>query len=968
MNSEKYDFQQIEQRWRQHWLKEKTFKTSQADGSDGKPKCYILDMFPYPSGSGLHIGHPKGYIATDIYSRFKRMSGYNVLHPMGFDSFGLPAEQFAIEHNVHPAVVTEENIDNIREQLQFLGLSYDWDREIATSREDFYRWTQWIFLQLFNSYFDPDHTWQDANGVAVSGKARSIDILIEEFNSGNRRLNEADATSLGQEEEPDWQLLSDSQQQIVLNNYRLVYQKEVTVNWCPKLGTVLSNEEVSSDGRSERGDFPVFQRPLRQWIMRITTYADRMLYDLDAPRLPDGKGGEFSLNWPEPVKLMQRNWIGLSQGAEVDFEVLTPGTSDVVAAMQVFTTRADTLFGATFMAVAPQHPLFDPDSPDTIVPDQWPESVNPLWCGTHPNEDIKQALGRYKSAAALAGAVREEREKTGVFSGVYARNPVSGREIPIFVADYVSMDYGTGAIMAVPAHDERDFEFAQKFDLDVIPVVQDDDGDNTERCYSGEGVAINSPVAPVRQDNTGQASYAPYVINGLPTAKAKEKITAALEANGIGKATINYKLRDWIFSRQRYWGEPFPLAVRADGTAMPIDPPVLLPPMEDFRPATSDDPDQPVSPPLSRAPKSWLEFDVDGETLSRELNVMPQWAGSCWYYLRFIDPSNKEDFCDAKQEQFFMPVDLYVGGAEHAVLHLLYARFWHKVLYDLGHVSTPEPFKQLFNQGMITADAFTDQRGSYVDIRQVEVRGDDAFHRESGEKLNRFAGKMGKRYKNGLPPEEVGEEYGVDTLRLYEMYMGPLEASTPWSMDGIKGMQRFLQRIWRNFIGDDGQPLIGGQADKALLKKLNQAIKKTGIELDHLRFNTAIATLISLNNDMVKLKTIPIEIAQSFLLLLNPLAPHISEEIWSRWGLAGEVSQQDWPQADETLLKEDTMTLPVQINGKARASIEVAVGMDDEQLRQHILGLDVIKRHVPDPEKIKRFIIVPKRIVNIVVG
>ena len=954
MNQGAYDFRRIEEKWRRHWLDHKTFKT-RGPGDEGfdpeAPKCYVLDMFPYPSGSGLHIGHPKGYIASDIYSRFKRMQGFNVLHPMGFDSFGLPAEQYAIENNVHPATVTEKNIAAIRKQLEFLGLAYDWDRELATSREDYYRWTQWIFLQLFGSYFDPDHAWEDASGRSLRGRARPIEELVDALAEGRHPLSEADRMMGGGGE---WRDMDPAQRAAVLNNYRLVYQGQITVNWCPGLGTVLANEEVTGQGKSERGDFPVYQRPLKQWIMRITAYGDRLLEDLDAEGLPDGRGGAFQLEWPEAVKVMQRNWIGRSPGAEVQFAVQRGDTGADLGALTVFTTRPDTLFGASFMVVAPQHPLL---AAKNLAPD-WPANTDPRWKGPEPGLGLAGAVAAYKAwAQAQTPSERdEEREKTGVFTGLTATNPVNGIPIPVFTADYVSMDYGSGAIMAVPAHDDRDQAFARLFGLDIVEVVQKPahfDG----ACFTGEGTSINSPAA----------GTSPFAINGLTTPQAQEQIVSALQAQGLGRATVNFKLRDWIFSRQRYWGEPMPLAAGQDGTVEPVDIPVLLPPMDDFRPATSTDPEAPVAPPLSRAATAWQQVEHQGETMQRELNVMPQWAGSCWYYLRFIDPTNSRAFCAPDKEQWFMPVDLYIGGAEHAVLHLLYARFWHKVLFDLGHVSTPEPFKKLFNQGMITADAYADSRGAYVDIRQVEIRQGEGYDRDSGEKLQRFSGKMGKRYKNGLPPEEVGEEYGVDTLRLYEMYMGPLEASTPWSMEGIRGMQRFLQRLWRNLVTQQGTPQLGGEATPDMERLLHRTILRVTDDIEHLRFNTAIAALIEFNNYMVGLQQVPADIARQFLRLLAPLAPHIAAEIWEICGWGDQVTQATWPQGDLERAREETVTLPIQVNGKMRAKIDVPVGLDEADLKERVWALDNLKRHVPDPAAVKRFIVVPGRIINIVV-
>jgi leucyl-tRNA synthetase len=952
-----YRFSDIEKRWRNFWLENKTFR-SLGPGDAGfdatKPKCYILDMFPYPSGAGLHIGHPKGYIATDIYSRFKRMQGFNVLHPMGFDSFGLPAEIYAIENNVHPGIVTEENIKNMRDQLQFLGLGYDWDREIATSREDYYEWTQWIFLQLFNSWFDPCCEWTDEAGVKQIGKARHIDSLVEAFEKGTVALSAEDQDIANNKKA--WQDLDESEQQIVLNNYRLVYQNEVTVNWCPALGTVLANEEVTNEGKSERGDHFVYQRPLKQWIMRITAFSDRLIKDLDES-LPDGNGGTFALNWPEAVKRMQENWIGRSDGAEVLFDVIDPKTGDIADTLTVFTTRPDTLFGATFMVVAPEHPLVTLDEDACLVPASWDAGVSEEWKGDNPDLEIQDAISAYQEAAAKKDPSREdEKDKTGVFAGFYGKNPVNGDLIPVFIADYVSMDYGSGAIMAVPAHDERDYAFAQKYDLDIVEVVRAPEGED-DFCFTGQGISINSPKDG---DN-------PFSITGKPTAEAKRTIIAALEKAGIGKSAVNYRLRDWIFSRQRYWGEPFPLASSDKGYSVPVDIPVTLPDMDDFRPASSDDPNAPIQPPLARADASWREVGVGGEVFEREYNVMPQWAGSCWYYLRFIDPKNKDAFCNADGEKYFMPIDLYVGGAEHAVLHLLYARFWHKALYDLGYVSTPEPFKKLFNQGMITADAFTDDRGVYVDIREVDMKDGVPFHTETGKPLTRSPGKMGKRYKNGLPPEEVGAEYGVDALRLYEMYMGPLEASTPWSMDGIRGMQRFLQRFWRNMIDAEGKTCIGGPMTEDLEKLMHKTILRVTDDVENLRFNTAIAGLIELNNELIQLDQIPEELARNFLLLLAPFAPHITEEIWQIADLEGEtLADISWPEGNASLAVEETVQIAVQVNGKMRAKFDAPAGASNDELQALALKEENVQAHVGDKE-LRKVIVVPNKLVNIVV-
>ena len=972
-----YQFQEIESRWRERWLREKTFQThglGESAAADSRPKCYVLDMFPYPSGDGLHIGHPKGYIASDIYSRFKRMRGFNVLHPMGFDSFGLPAEQYAIANNVHPSTAIRGCIDRMRGQLQSLGLAYDWDRELATSDADFYRWTQWIFLQLYDCWFDPDAVQGDAAGRQIKGKAVPIRELEEAFARGRSALSERDIETLaalpgGESRDGSlavWSQLTEPERAAVLNNYRLAYQKEVTVNWCPGLGTVLANEEVTGEGRSEIGDFPVYKRPLRQWMLRITAYADRLLHDLDSADLPDGRGGRYALDWPGPIKLMQQNWIGRSEGAEILFDLLQPGSGATATRLEVFTTRPDTLFGATFMVVAPGHPILDPESSGYLVPVRWPEGTREAW-KNQVASGPREAVAEYVAAAAdTAKVAREidEREKSGVFTGIWARNPASDAVIPVFVADYVSMEYGTGAIMAVPAHDDRDFEFASNYDLEVIQVVQAPDNAGIEegKCFIGDGTSINSPA-------DGGSDFS---ITGLATPQAKQAITSALECAGLGRLSVRYKLRDWIFSRQRYWGEPFPLATTPEGYSVATDLPVLLPEMEDFRPQTSDDPDTPVSLPLGRSGDDWRLVDVDEIECERELNVMPQWAGSCWYFVRFIDPANTKAFCDAAKERHFMPVDLYIGGAEHGVLHLLYSRFWHKVLFDLGHVSSPEPFKKLFNQGMITADAFIDSRGVYVDIREVEMREGRPFHSQTGEALTRSGGKMGKRYKNGLPPEEVGEEYGVDTLRLYEMYMGPLEQSTPWSMEGIRGMQRFLQRVWRNLVSQEGtarrKPPEQDEEDMALRKKLHRTIAKVTEDIEGLRLNTSIAALIELNNDLVKKETVSEEMARSFVLMLSPFAPHLGEELWRIWGFGdGDLSVQEWPQPQPDLMVEETVTLPVQINGKVRASVEVPTGITEKAARELILELDNVRRYLPDSGDPKRFLYVPGRIINIVV-
>jgi leucyl-tRNA synthetase len=748
---------QIERRWQQRWEQERTFATPNP-GDDGfdlaKEKFYVLDMFPYPSGVGLHVGHPLGYIATDILARFKRMRGLNVLHPMGFDAFGLPAEQFAVAHGVHPRVTTERNIANMLRQLKSLGLGYDWSRQLATTDLGYYRWTQWIFLQLYNSYFDADR-----------GKARPIGELVDRLERGDVAIDPGgDTVPTGSVSGArPWSELTPAEQEAALARHRLAYIAEVPVNWCPALGTVLANEEVTNEGRSERDNHPVYRRPLRQWMLRITAYARRLEDDLAL------------VDWPEPIKLMQRNWIGRSQGAMIDFEV--EGVDEVI---RVFTTRPDTLFGTTYMVLAPEHPLVD-----RIASERQRATVAAYQ---------RQAEGRSE-----VDRMAEGKEKTGVFTGGHAVNPATGRPIPIWVADYVLMGYGTGAIMAVPAHDLRDWEFACRFELPITVVVEPpaDHQPSPEEAalareidgrhlgpFAGEGTGVNSSNAEVSLD-------------GLPSAEAKTRIVQWLDARGLGAAQVQYKLRDWLFSRQRYWGEPFPILHGPDGRIVPLDEsdlPVVLPDMDDFTPEASNDPDAPPRPPLSRAPDSWRIVERDGVRYERELNTMPQWAGSCWYYLRFIDPADDRRLVSHEAERYWMGdkgVDLYVGGAEHAVLHLLYARFWHKVLFDLGHVGTPEPFGRLFNQGYIQAYAYRDQRGVTVPVEEVidqdghpatDVQ-DQADRRFSygDEPVVREYGKMGKSLKNAVSPDDVVEQYGCDTLRLYEMYMGPLDASKPWN-------------------------------------------------------------------------------------------------------------------------------------------------------------------------------------------
>ncbi len=956
-----YNFKSIESKWQAYWEEHKTFKTLQPGdkGFDAsRPKFYVLDMFPYPSGVGLHVGHPLGYIATDICARFLRMRGFNVLHPMGYDAFGLPAEQFAIEHGVPPRETTEKNIANIRSQFKRLGMGYDWDREIATTDEAYYTWTQWIFLQLFNSWYDPDE--DAARPIAELVHKLEQEHVVVAFDgrivrADMRGMQEFVGMPIGTR---TWSELSPEERRDVLDGQRLAYIDEVPVNWCPALGTVLANEEVTNEGRSERGNHPVLRRPLKQWMLRITKYADRLENDLE------------SVNWPEAIKLMQRNWIGRSEGAEVDFPI--DGVEDTI---RVYTTRPDTLFGATYMVLAPEHELVVQITTDT------------------QRADVEKYVDTARNKSEL-DRTAETKEKTGVFTGAYAINPVNDQKIPIWIADYVLMGYGTGAIMAVPAHDTRDFEFAQTFDLPIIQVVQPP-GDEDWRGFTGDGTAINS----------GE-------FDGLPTAEFKKRIIAWLEENDLGKGAVNYKLRDWLFSRQRYWGEPFPIVHDATTDEIyPLDEselPVLLPAIEDYTPQASDDPDAPPAPPLGRA-SDWMNVkgyvtdagkvklvhngnavpdDAKPRAFRRELNTMPQWAGSCWYYLRYLDNTNTAQFCRPEVEAYWMAprdpesntpgpdtaggVDLYVGGAEHAVLHLLYARFWHKVLYDLGHVSSPEPFGRLFNQGYIQAYAYTDARGIYVDIKDVEDSGEGknlkSIRKSTGEELTRSLGKMGKSLKNAVSPDEICEQYGTDTLRAYEMYMGPLEASKPWSTRDIIGMSRFLHNIWRRFMAEDGSLKVTDTAPPDDLRRLlHKTIKRVTADMEGLRFNTAIAGLIELNNAL-KGDTLPREVAEPLVKMLAPIAPHLSEELWSRLrgtGDGGSIADADWPSYDDALTVDAEVEVAVQINGKVRSRITVAADSTDDQLQEKALA-DAKIAEMLACKTVRKVICIKGKVVNIV--
>lgn len=923
---------EIEARWQDRWERERTFEApnpagplADPEGCAGKDKLFLLDMFPYPSGAGLHVGHPLGFIGTDVYGRFRRMKGANVLHSIGYDAFGLPAEQYAIDTGTHPRVRTEQNIANMRRQLRRLGLAHDQRRSVSTTDEGYYRWTQWIFLQIFNAWYDAD---QD--------RARPIAELEAELAAGTR------ATPDGR----SWSALSAVERRQVVDGYRLAYVSEAPVNWCPGLGTVLANEEVTAEGRSDRGNFPVFKRNMRQWMMRITAYADRLIDDLD------------TLEWPEPIKVMQRNWIGRSEGARVHF----PSAAGPIT---VFTTRPDTLFGATFMVLAPEHPFVD-----ALIAEDWPEGTRPAWTGGY--ESPVAAVEAYrKQAAAKTDVARqvEDREKTGVFVGSFATNPVNGAAIPVFIADYVLMGYGTGAIMAVPGQDERDWAFAEAFDLPIIRTVAAPEGWDG-KAYVGEGPAINSAF-----------------LDGLGIADAKRAMIDWLAAIGHGEGTTTYRLRDWLFSRQRYWGEPFPIVY--DETGLPValpasQLPVVLPDLDDFRPQALDPDDATSEPetPLSRV-GHWATVELDlgdgPKRYQRELNVMPQWAGSCWYELRYLDPTNEDVFVDPVVERYWMGpkapgesggVDLYVGGVEHAVLHLLYARFWHKVLFDLGEVSSSEPYHRLFNQGYILAAAYKDERGIYVDAFAVEEGPDGTFTYE-GKPVTREFGKMGKSLKNAVAPDEMYDTYSADVLRLYEMSMGPFDASRPWSTKDVVGMYRFVQRFWRNVI-DEGTGVVrvsDAAADDATRRKLHRTIAGVGADYEGLRFNTAIAKLIELNNHVSSAvnagSPIAREVAEAMVLMAAPVTPHLAEELWARLGHEGSLAYEPFPVADAALLVDDTVELPISVNGKVRSRLVVAADADAATVEAAALADPKVAAQLGGKPP-KKVVVVPGRMVNVV--
>jgi leucyl-tRNA synthetase len=910
---------EIEVAWQRKWAADGTFQAPNPVGSlsggfeqaKGKPKAYVLDFFPYPSGAGLHVGHPLGYIATDVLCRFQRMTGHNVLHAFGYDAFGLPAEQYAISTGQHPAVSTKNNIDYMRWQLLRLGIGYDIRREFATTDPRFYRWTQWIFLQLFNSWFDE-----------ARQRARPISELVAEFADGTR----APAGPDNPDAKP-WAELDELPRRKVVDGWRLAYVAEELVNWAPGLGTVLANEEVTADGRSDVGNFPVYRRPLRQWMLRITAYADRLLADLD------------DLDWPEPIKLQQRNWIGRSEGAVIMFPVVGGGRAGEGAVgdglvIDAFTTRPDTLPGATFMVLAPEHPLAE----------------------RMATRDRADAVRAYRERAATVGDRQRMASKTGVFTGSYATNPATGEPIPVYLADYVLRGYGTGAIMAVPADDERDREFAETLGLPVTGYEP-----------------LTDPVA-------------------------------WLERTGHGRRQRSYRLRDWLFSRQRYWGEPFPIVY--DSTGLPVALPeemlpVTLPEMTGLYATPAADPGSEPVPPLARAP-GWADVELDlgdgPRVYRRELNTMPQWAGSCWYYLRYLDPDNDSVIVDPRNERYWMVpgagrvgegarageggrageslqpgdggVDLYVGGVEHAVLHLLYSRFWHKVLFDLGYVSTREPFRRLENQGYITADAFTDARGMYVPADEV-LQLPDGDYTYDGEPVTRRSGKMGKSLKNSVSPDDMYARYGADTLRLYEMAMGPMGADRPWQTDDIAGVYRFLQRLWRSMVDEQtGELVVGdGPLPAGPAKLLHQTIRATRENYAGLRFNLAIARLQELASHAARITaeqgTLPRALAEPLVLMVAPLAPHIAEELWARLGHPGSLAQEAFPEADPALAAEATVVLPVQVNGKTRLRIEVPADADQEQITAILADDPDLVRYLGGAT-IDRLVVVPGRIVNVV--
>ncbi|MDK8626228.1 leucine--tRNA ligase [Corynebacterium appendicis] len=939
---------EIEQKWQKYWIDNGTFNApnpvgplAPQSGAENLPadKLNVQDMFPYPSGAGLHVGHPLGYIATDVFARYNRMLGKNVLHTLGYDAFGLPAEQYAIQTGTHPRTTTMANIENMTRQLDALGLGHDRRRSVATTDPEFYRWTQWIFLQIFNSWFDDEQQ-----------KARPIAELIDELESGKRTTKDGRV----------YADLDAAEKQKAVDEFRLVYLSDSMVNWCPGLGTVLANEEVTAEGRSERGNYPVFRKRLRQWMMRITAYSDRLLDDLDL------------LDWPDKVKTMQRNWIGRSRGAEVTFQA--QGTDGNEHPIDVFTTRPDTLFGATYMVLAPEHELVE-----KLVAEGYEADVDKRW--TFGAATPQAAVDAYKRAIAAKSDVerQENKEKTGVFLGSYATNPVNGEQVPVFIADYVLTGYGTGAIMAVPAHDERDYEFATVFGLPIVPVL--DGGNIDEEAFTEDGPHINS------------ANDRGLDLNGLGKDESIEKAIEWLVGEGAGEERIQYKLRDWLFARQRYWGEPFPIVYDDNGVAHALPEsmlPVELPDVEDYNPVSfdPDDADSEPSPPLAKA-TDWVNVTLDlgdGEKqYTRDTNVMPQWAGSSWYQLRYIDPTNTEKFCDIENERYWTGpqpekhgandpggVDLYVGGVEHAVLHLLYARFWHKVLFDLGHVSSKEPYRRLYNQGYIQAYAYTDSRGVYVPAAEVEEKDGKFFY--NGEEVKQEYGKMGKSLKNAVAPDDIARDFGADTLRVYEMSMGPLDTSRPWATKDVVGAHRFLQRLWRLVVDEEtGEITVSDDPmSEEDAKQLHRTIAGVREDYDHLRDNTVVAKLIEYVNYLTKAREqkaggdVSRETVEPLVQMVSPVAPHIAEELWARLGHEGTITFQAFPNFDESLLVDDTVEVPVQINGKVRARVDVPAEASKDEIESIALADDRVAGLIEGKNLVKT-IVVPGRMVNLVV-
>ena len=927
----------IEQKWQAHWREHGTFNAPNPVGPlapEGQAelptdKLNVQDMFPYPSGAGLHVGHPLGYIATDVYARYNRMLGKNVLHTLGYDAFGLPAEQYAIQTGTHPRTTTEANIKNMTRQLDQLGLGHDRRRSVATTDPEFYKWTQWIFLQIYNAWFDEDLQ-----------KARPIEDLVKDLLSGARQTKDG----------RNFHDLTTEEKHKAIDEFRLVYLSDSMVNWCPGLGTVLANEEVTAEGRSERGNYPVFRKRLRQWMMRITDYSDRLLDDLDL------------LDWPEKVKSMQRNWIGRSRGADVHF-------ASPAGDITVFTTRPDTLFGASYVVLAPEHELVD-----ELVTASYPTDVDSRWTGGAATP--REAVDNYLRAIAAKSDVerQENKEKTGVFLGSYAVNPVNGEQVPIFIADYVLTGYGTGAIMAVPAHDERDYEFAGVFGLPITPVL---DGDVSEAAFTGDATHINS------------ANDDGLDLNGPGKDEAIEKALQWVVEKQKGSEKIQYKLRDWLFARQRYWGEPFPIVYDENGQAhgLPEDMlPVELPQVEDYNPVAFDpeDADSEPAPPLAKA-TDWVEVELDlghgKQKYWRDTNVMPQWAGSSWYQLRYIDPTNADAFVDIDNERYWTGprpdehgandpggVDLYVGGVEHAVLHLLYARFWHKVLFDLGFVTSKEPYRRLYNQGYIQTYAYTDSRGVYVPAAEVEEKDGKFFY--NGEEVNREYGKMGKSLKNAVAPDDVVRDFGADTLRVYEMSMGPLDTSRPWATKDVVGAHRFLQRLWRLVVDEaSGEVSV---VDTSLtdddLKALHRTVAGVRDDYAHLRDNTVAAKLIEYVNYLTKTYPTgaPRAAVEPLVQMVSPLAPHIAEELWSVLGHSETITFEPFPEFDEQWLVDDTVEVPVQINGKVKARIDVAVDASKDDLEAAALADERVADLVAGKNVVK-VIAIPGRMVNLVV-